>query len=60
MIITSIGIKAWNTSCCPRRNKQEILFDDIQNRIIDEIQKTKFSIWIAMAWFTTKIYLMNY
>ena len=33
---------------------QEILFDDIQNRIIDEIRQAKFLIWIAMAWFTNK------
>ena len=33
---------------------QEILFEDIQNRIIDEIREAKFLIWIAMAWFTSK------
>ena len=38
----------------PEEVSQEILFDDIQNRIIDEIREAKFSIWIAMAWFTNK------
>lgn len=38
----------------PEETSQEILFDDIQSRIIDEIREAKFSIWIAMAWFTNK------
>lgn len=38
----------------PEEISQEILFDDIQNRIINEIREAKFSIWIAMAWFTNK------
>lgn len=31
---------------------QEILFEDIQHQIIDEIQAAKYTIWVAMAWFT--------
>lgn len=31
---------------------QEILFEDIQRQVIDEIRAAKYSIWIAMAWFT--------
>ena len=38
----------------PEEVSQEIFFDDIQTKIIDEIRKAKFSIWIAMAWFTNK------
>ena len=34
---------------------QEIHFDDIQNQIIDEIQKAKYMIWVAMAWFTNQV-----
>lgn len=34
---------------------QEIHFDDIQNQIIEEIRKAKYTIWVAMAWFTNKI-----
>ena len=38
----------------PEEISQEIFFEDIQNRIIDEIREAKFLIWIAMAWFTSK------
>lgn len=34
---------------------QEIHFDDIQNQILEEIRKAKYTIWVAMAWFTNKI-----
>ena len=34
---------------------QEILFDNIRNQIIQEIQAAKYFIWIAMAWFTDPI-----
>jgi len=34
---------------------QEIHFDDIQNEILDEIRKAKYTIWVAMAWFTNKV-----
>ena len=33
---------------------QEIHFDDIQNQIIEEIDKAKYVIWVAMAWFTNQ------
>lgn len=33
---------------------QEIFFDDIQNQIIDEIRRAKYTIWVAMAWFTNQ------
>nr|WP_294495323.1 phospholipase D-like domain-containing protein [uncultured Anaerosporobacter sp.] len=31
---------------------QEIHFEDIQKQIIDELKDAKYTIWIAMAWFT--------
>ena len=31
---------------------QEILFENIQHQIIDEIRAAKYTIWVAMAWFT--------
>lgn len=34
---------------------QEILFEDIQKRIVEEIRDAKFLIWIAMAWFTNPV-----
>lgn len=34
---------------------QEILFENIQKRIVEEIREAKFLIWIAMAWFTNPI-----
>lgn len=34
---------------------QEIHFDDIQNQILEEIRKAKYTIWVAMAWFTNKL-----
>lgn len=33
---------------------QEIHFDDIQNQILEEIRKAKYTIWVAVAWFTNK------
>lgn len=33
---------------------QEIHFEGIQNQIIEEIRAAKYTIWIAMAWFTNK------
>lgn len=33
---------------------QEIHFEDIQQQIIDELKDAKYTIWIAMAWFTNK------
>jgi hypothetical protein len=29
-------------------------FEDIQNQIIEEIRKAKYTIWVAVAWFTDK------
>ncbi len=34
--------------------RQEIQFESIQNRIVDEIKNAKYTIWIAVAWFTNK------
>jgi len=33
---------------------QEIHFENIQQQIIDELDNAKYTIWIAMAWFTNK------
>nr|WP_269009829.1 hypothetical protein [Aquirufa ecclesiirivi] len=32
----------------------EIHFEDIQNQIIEQIKLAKYSIWVAVAWFTDK------
>lgn len=32
----------------------EIHFEDIQSQIIEQIKNAKFSIWVAVAWFTDK------
>ncbi|MHB1453343.1 MAG: phospholipase D-like domain-containing protein [Saccharofermentanales bacterium] len=34
---------------------QEILFEGIQQQIIEEIRSAKYLIWIAMAWFTDPV-----
>ena len=34
---------------------QEILFENIQHEIIEEIRAAKYTIWIAMAWFTDPV-----
>ncbi len=34
---------------------QDILFDDIHNKIVSEIRAAKYVIWIAMAWFTDPV-----
>lgn len=31
---------------------QEVYFEDIQQEIIEELEKAKYTIWVAMAWFT--------
>ena len=49
---SGLVLKPGILNIAPEEVSQEILFDDIQNRIIDEIREAKFSIWIAMAWFT--------
>ena len=51
---SGLVLKPGILNIAPEEVSQEILFDDIQNRIIDEIREAKFSIWIAMAWFTNK------
>ncbi len=33
----------------------EIHFEDIQSQIIEQIQNAKFSIWLAVVWFTDKV-----
>lgn len=33
---------------------QEIHFEDIEEQIIKELEKAKYTIWISMAWFTNK------
>lgn len=34
--------------------KPEIYFENIQRQIIDELENAKYTIWVAMAWFTNK------
>ena len=38
----------------PENIEIEIHFEDIQSKIIEQINNAKFSIWIAVAWFTDK------
>lgn len=39
----------------PEDIEVEIHFEDIQSQIIEQIRLAKFSIWVAVAWFTDKI-----
>lgn len=50
-----ILIKPGNIDSVQEDTKREILFDDIQKRIIDEIRDAKYVIWIAMAWFNNEV-----
>lgn len=34
---------------------QEVMFEDIQNNIVEQIRSAKYVIWIAMAWFTNPV-----
>ena len=38
----------------PEQIEVEIYFEDIEAQIIDQINKAKFLIWIAVAWFTNR------
>ena len=38
----------------PDNIEVEVHFEDIQNQIIEQIRLAKFSIWVAVAWFTDK------
>ncbi len=38
----------------PDNIEVEVHFEDIQNQIIEQIRSAKFSIWVAVAWFTDK------
>jgi phosphatidylserine/phosphatidylglycerophosphate/cardiolipin synthase-like enzyme len=39
----------------PDEIEVEIHFEEIQQQIIDQLKLAKFSIWIAVAWFTDKV-----
>ncbi len=39
----------------PEEIEVEIHFEEIQAQIIEQIRNAKFSIWVAVAWFTDKI-----
>lgn len=39
----------------PDEIEVEIHFEEIQSQIIEQIRKAKFSIWVAVAWFTDKV-----
>ena len=41
--------------CLDEEISQEILFEDIQNQIIEEIRNAKFLIWVTVAWFTDPV-----
>lgn len=34
---------------------QSVHFEDIQEQIIQEVKKAKYTIWVAVAWFTDKV-----
>ena len=52
-----LEIKPGRPEDIPEDASQEILFDGIESRIIEEIRNAKYVIWVAMAWFTNeKIY----
>lgn len=34
---------------------QEVCFEDVQKKIIEQLKKAKYTIWIAVAWFTDEI-----
>lgn len=50
-----ILIKPGNIDSVQEDTKREVLFDDIQKRIIGEIRDAKYVIWIAMAWFNNEV-----
>jgi phosphatidylserine/phosphatidylglycerophosphate/cardiolipin synthase-like enzyme len=39
----------------PDEVEVEIHFEDIQQQIIEQVKNAKFSIWVAVAWFTDKV-----
>ena len=39
----------------PEEIEVEIHFEEIQAQIIEQIRNAKFSIWVAVAWFTDKV-----
>jgi hypothetical protein len=39
----------------PEEVQVEIHFEDIQKQIIEELKAAKFTVWIAVAWFTDKV-----
>ncbi len=39
----------------PDEIEVEVHFEDIQSQIIEQLNSAKFSIWIAVAWFTDKV-----
>lgn len=39
----------------PENIAVQVHFEDIQNQIIEQIRAAKYSIWVAVAWFTDKI-----
>jgi phosphatidylserine/phosphatidylglycerophosphate/cardiolipin synthase-like enzyme len=39
----------------PDNIEVEVHFEDIQNQIIEQIRLAKYSIWVAVAWFTDKV-----
>ncbi len=43
----------------PEDIEVEIHFEDIQNQIIEHIRMAKFTIWIAVAWFTDKVLMQE-
>jgi len=39
----------------PDEVEVEVHFDEIQNQILEALDRAKFTIWIAVAWFTNKV-----
>ncbi|MCH4554129.1 phospholipase D-like domain-containing protein [Aestuariibaculum lutulentum] len=43
----------------PEEIEVEIHFEDIQNQIVEQIRSAKFTIWVAVAWFTDKVLMQE-
>ena len=42
------------------QNEHDVAFDGIKDVIIQGIRNAKYTIWVAVAWFSTEISFRNY
>ncbi|WP_394871472.1 phospholipase D-like domain-containing protein [Clostridium butyricum] len=52
---SSLFIKPGDITVDDEFTSQSVYFEEIQSKIIDEIRKAKYIIWIAVAWFTDSV-----